>query len=101
MADALALALAEATAETDQTPDVRLWTDKSGWQDMPMDKHRRYHLTLILDGRPARHGWWGVETVAREQFTLWVSECSGKTGSRVTLTDEHISAVLTAWPQQP
>ncbi|WP_405652466.1 hypothetical protein [Streptomyces sp. NBC_00019] len=94
-------ALAEVAAETGRTPHVRLWTDETGWQDKPMDDQHRYHLTLILDGRPARHGWWGVETVAREKFTLWVSECSGKPGSSVVLTDEHTGAVLTTWPQQP
>ncbi|MGW7210506.1 hypothetical protein [Streptomyces sp. NPDC054837] len=94
-------ALAEATAATGQTTDVRLWTDENGWQDLPMDEHHRYHVALFLDGRPARHGWWGVEAVAREKFTLWVSECSGKAGSRVILADEHTGAVLTTWPQQP
>ncbi|MGW7209929.1 hypothetical protein [Streptomyces sp. NPDC054837] len=94
-------AVVEAAAETRRTPHVRLRTDESGWQDMPSDDQHRYHLTLLLDGRPARHGWWGVEAVAREKFTLWVSECSGKTGARVFLTDEHTGAVLTTWPQQP
>ncbi|MCX5357339.1 hypothetical protein OG864_00905 [Streptomyces sp. NBC_00124] len=93
--------VAEVAAETGRTPDVRLWTDETGWQDMPMDDQNRYHVTLILDGRPARHGWWAVETVAREKFTLWVSECSGKTGSSVILADEHTGVVLTTWPQQP
>ncbi|MEU6376782.1 hypothetical protein [Streptomyces sp. NPDC046909] len=58
----------------------------------------RYHLTLILDGKPARHGWWGDETVARGKFTLWVSECSGKPGSSVTLVDEETETVVASWP---
>jgi hypothetical protein len=91
--------LREALAATGQTP--RLWTNDSGWQDMPVDEQHRCHLTLFLDGRPAWHGWWGVEAVAREKFTLWVSECSGMADSRVILADEHTGAVLRTWPQQP
>ncbi|MFI1727526.1 hypothetical protein [Streptomyces sp. NPDC020489] len=66
-----------------------------------MDDLHRYHVALILNSAPARHGWWGVEGVAREKFRLWVGECSGQAGSRVTLTDEQRGTVLTTWPDTP
>jgi hypothetical protein len=50
----------------------------------------RYHLTLTSDGRPAMHGWWGSETVAR-----W-----GRPGVRITLVDEDTGAALTTWPDE-
>lgn len=57
----------------------------------------RYHLVLSLDGRPTMHGWWADETVARGRFTAWVG-AYGKTGARITLTDEETGTVLTEWP---
>jgi hypothetical protein len=57
----------------------------------------RYHLLLVLDGRPALHGWWGSEGVARTQFTGLVG-LYGRPGARITLTDEETGATLTEWP---
>lgn len=58
----------------------------------------RFHLTLTIDGTPAQHGWWGDEKVARGKFTLWVSECTGRSGSHVTLVDEATASTLDTWP---
>ncbi|MEU6379589.1 hypothetical protein [Streptomyces sp. NPDC046909] len=63
-----------------------------------MDEQHRYHLTLTVGGKPARHGWWGSEKVARAKFTLWVSECTGRAGSHVTLVDEVTGETLDTWP---
>ncbi|UOB09100.1 hypothetical protein MQE23_08545 [Streptomyces sp. HP-A2021] len=60
----------------------------------------RYHLTLSRDGRPAMHGWWGRETVARDRFRDWVGDW-GRSGARITLVDEDTGTVLTAWPDEP
>lgn len=58
----------------------------------------RFHLTLTVDGRPARHGWWSREATARDKFTLWVGEYSGRPGSSVTLVDEAANTLLMSWP---
>jgi hypothetical protein len=57
----------------------------------------RYHLTLTSDGRPAMHGWWGSETVARGKVTSWIGSW-GRPGARITLVDEETGALLTTWP---
>ncbi|MFI9824433.1 hypothetical protein ACIHFC_28875 [Streptomyces sp. NPDC052013] len=59
----------------------------------------RYHLTLVTAGRPVAHGWWASETVAWGKFTAWVGDW-GRTGARITLTDEETGVVLTAWPEE-
>lgn len=58
----------------------------------------RYHLTLVIDGRPLMHGWWASEKTARRKFAAWVGENGDRPGARVTLTDEETGAVLTEWP---
>ncbi|AYD81672.1 hypothetical protein SEA_KROMP_71 [Streptomyces phage Kromp] len=58
---------------------------------------QRYHLVLLLDGRPTMRGWWADEAVARGKFTAWVG-AYGKDGARITLTDEETGTVLTEWP---
>jgi hypothetical protein len=58
----------------------------------------RYHVTLFSAGRPVQHGWWGEESTARGKFRDWVG--SGVADARVTLVDEEIGAVLTAWPDE-
>ncbi|MET9150099.1 hypothetical protein ABZX82_02275 [Streptomyces griseoflavus] len=57
----------------------------------------RYHVTLALGGRPALHGWWGSEAVARRQFASLVGQY-GQPGARVTLADEETGKTLTEWP---
>ena len=57
----------------------------------------RYHTTLHLDGRPALHGWWGSEAIARDQVRDLVGR-HGQPGARITLVDEETGAVLTEWP---
>jgi hypothetical protein len=59
----------------------------------------RYHLTLTRDGRPAMHGWWGSEVVARAKVTEWIGSW-GQPGARVTLVDEETGATLTTWPDE-
>jgi hypothetical protein len=59
----------------------------------------RYHLTLTSDGRPAMHGWWGSEAVAREKFTKWVGDCR-LPDATVTLVDEDTGETLTTWPDE-
>jgi hypothetical protein len=59
----------------------------------------RYHLTLTSDGRPAMHGWWGSETVARGKMTSWIGHW-GRPGARITLVDEDTGTVLTTWPDE-
>ncbi len=59
----------------------------------------RYHLTLTRVGRPAMHGWWGSEAVARGKFREWVGG-RGKAGVSVTLVDEDNGTVLTEWPEE-
>lgn len=58
----------------------------------------RFHLTLRFAGRPAAHGWWGSETVARAKAVEWVGDW-GRPGATVTLVNEETGAVLTAWPE--
>ncbi|GGV37412.1 hypothetical protein GCM10010293_41220 [Streptomyces griseoflavus] len=58
----------------------------------------RYHVTLVLAGRPALHGWWGSEPIARAQFTGLVGRY-GQPGTRITLVDEETGATLTEWPE--
>jgi len=60
----------------------------------------RFHLTLILDGRPTLHGWWSEEWIARRQFAGLVGQY-GRPGVRVTLADEEAGEVLTEWPEGP
>ncbi|MEV8548299.1 hypothetical protein AB0L04_00390 [Streptomyces glaucescens] len=57
----------------------------------------RYHVTLTLAGRPALHGWWGSEQVARSQFTSLVGQY-GQPGARVTLVDTETGDKLASWP---
>jgi hypothetical protein len=59
----------------------------------------RYHLTLTSDGRPAMHGWWGSETVARRKATAWIGQW-GRPGARITLVDEDTGTTLTTWPDE-
>jgi hypothetical protein len=59
----------------------------------------RFHLTLARDGRPAMHGWWGSEAVARAKFTEWVGDW-GRPGATVTLVDEETGETLTTWPDE-
>ncbi|CAL9598328.1 hypothetical protein [Streptomyces sp. enrichment culture] len=59
----------------------------------------RYHLVLLLDGRPTMHGWWADEAVARRKVASWIG-AYGQAGARVTLTDEETGTVLTEWPDQ-
>lgn len=61
----------------------------------------RFHLTLTIDGKPARHGWWGNPHVADDKFRDWVSECTGRAGSHVTLVDEATGTLVQQWPQEP
>jgi hypothetical protein len=58
----------------------------------------RFHLLLVVDGRPAMHGWWDDEAIARRMFSRWVGE-RGRAGTRITLTDEETGVQLTAWPE--
>jgi hypothetical protein len=64
-----------------------------------VDHPERYHLTLTRDGRPAMHGWWGNEAVARGKFTEWVGEW-GRPGAHITLVDEEAGETLTTWPEE-
>lgn len=57
----------------------------------------RYHVTLLLAGRPTLHGWWDDEPVARRQFASLVGQY-GRPGARVTLVDETTGGTLTEWP---
>ena len=57
----------------------------------------RFHLALTRDGRPAMHGWWGSETVARARFRDWVGDW-GRPGATVTLADEATGEALLEWP---
>ena len=59
----------------------------------------RFHLTLAAEGRPAMHGWWGSETVARDKHRSWVGHW-GRPGATVTLVDEDTGATLTSWPEK-
>lgn len=61
----------------------------------------RYHLLLTTAGRPAQHGWWGSETVARAKFRDWIGEHGGLPDARVTLVDEESGETLTTWPEEP
>lgn len=60
----------------------------------------RYHLTLSLDGKPARHGWWGSERTARLKCAEWIGEPGNAGHVRVTLVDEVTGAVLTTWSDE-
>ncbi|MYU24668.1 hypothetical protein [Streptomyces sp. SID8352] len=61
----------------------------------------RYHVALVVGGRPMLDGWWGSEEVARRKFAVWVGEHGDRPGTRVTLTDEETGTVLTEWPDTP
>ncbi|MFD0210640.1 hypothetical protein ACFVH9_16270 [Streptomyces hirsutus] len=61
---------------------------------------QRYHLTLTAAGRPAMHGWWGSEAVARNKFVAWVGAYGALPDAQVTLVDEDTGAVLTVWPDE-
>jgi hypothetical protein len=61
----------------------------------------RYHLLLTLGGKPAMHGWWEKESVARRQFSSWVGERGSMPGARITLTDVEAGKLLTEWPDEP
>jgi hypothetical protein len=58
----------------------------------------RYHLTLHSAGRPIQHGWWPLESTARDKFTRWVG--SGVADARVVLLDEATGETLAVWPQE-
>ncbi|MHB9849131.1 hypothetical protein ACSYGO_07805 [Streptomyces krungchingensis] len=60
----------------------------------------RYHLLLALNGRPAMHGWWEKESVARRQFSSWVGDRGSMPGVRITLTDVETGRLLTEWPKE-
>ncbi|QIJ61390.1 hypothetical protein [Streptomyces sp. JB150] len=60
----------------------------------------RYHVTLLLAGRPTLHGWWDDEPTARRQTASLIGQYS-QPGARVTLVDEETGAVLTTWPPEP
>jgi hypothetical protein len=34
----------------------------------------RYRLLVVAAGRPAQHGWWGSEAVARRKFAAWIGD---------------------------
>ncbi|MFJ4785175.1 hypothetical protein [Streptomyces sp. NPDC088794] len=59
----------------------------------------RYHLTLTADGRPAMHGWWADETVARSKHGRWIG-VYGRPGFHITLVDETTGETLTEWPEK-
>ncbi|MGC9541564.1 hypothetical protein [Streptomyces sp. UG1] len=66
-----------------------------------MDEPGRYHLLLRAAGRPAQHGWWRNEAVARDKFTRWIGEYGSLPDARVILADEQEGTVLTSWPDTP
>lgn len=66
-----------------------------------MNASERYHVTLVVVGRPVMHGWWGVRSVADAKFRRWIGERREEEGVRVTLVDEETGAVLTTWPDEP
>jgi hypothetical protein len=59
----------------------------------------RYHLLHTIGGRPAQHGWWRGEHVARGKFRDCVG-LYGVPGARITLTDEDTGEQLAAWPDE-
>ncbi|WP_406418479.1 hypothetical protein [Streptomyces sp. NBC_01614] len=64
-----------------------------------MPEPERYHLTLTAAGRPAMHGWWGSEGVARAKFTRWIGSRGSVPSARVTLVDEQTGEELDSWPR--
>ena len=56
----------------------------------------RFHVTLFSAGRPIQHGWWPLESTARDKFTRWVG--GGVVDIRVTLVDEQTGETLDEWP---
>jgi len=62
------------------------------------DSPGRYHLLLAARGRPAQHGWWQDEDVARDKFRRWVGSVGGIPDPRITLTDEETGEHLDVWP---
>jgi hypothetical protein len=58
----------------------------------------RFHLTLYSAGRPIQHGWWPLESTARDKFTRWVG--SGVADARVVLVDEATGETLAVWPEE-
>jgi hypothetical protein len=60
----------------------------------------RYHLTLLVDGEPVMHGWWPLESTARDQLPVWVGSWGSLSDARITLVDEETGTVLTTWPEE-
>ncbi|MEU8976673.1 hypothetical protein AB0D11_47380 [Streptomyces monashensis] len=59
----------------------------------------RYHLLHTIRGRPAQHGWWWNETVARGKFLACIG-LYGVPGAHITLTAEETGEQLAAWPDE-
>ena len=62
-------------------------------------EQERFHLTLFVDGEPAMHGWWPLESTARDQLPVWVGSWGSLPDARITLVDEETGETLTTWPE--
>ena len=58
----------------------------------------RYHLTLSSADRPVMHGWWPLESTARDQLPVWARSWGGLPDARITLVDEVTGETMTTWP---
>jgi hypothetical protein len=58
----------------------------------------RYHLTLFVEGRSVMHGWWPLESTARDQLPVWERSWGSLPDARIVLVDEETGETLTTWP---
>lgn len=65
-----------------------------------MDDAGRYRLLLMLEDKPAMHGWWAEESTAYDQLPVWVGKW-GVPGARITLVDTETGETLAEWPEEP
>ncbi|MFF3884064.1 hypothetical protein [Streptomyces sp. NPDC001914] len=57
----------------------------------------RYHVTLVLDGKPTMHGWWKTKPLAMSQYGGWIGRW-GRPGARITVVDADTEDLLAEWP---
>ncbi|WP_405559098.1 hypothetical protein OHV08_34385 [Streptomyces canus] len=53
-----------------------------------------------MPDRTVMHGWWPLESTARDQLPVWVGSWGSLPDARITLVDEETGETLTTWPNE-